>query len=226
VIRIVRFLLLNLLLSCGIAFAQDAEKTPSPSVALTPERAALKAELEAMLETDQKHRRLLSKAADEIERAKLWGDQTNIDKANQVRIEEIVKTYGWPGKKEFGQKAATAAFLVIQHSTPEMMRRYLPILQNAMENGDADKSSFALLDDRVRMIEGRPQRYGSQVQRDPSSGKMTFWQIEDEENVDRRRAEMGLGTLAENAKRFKGLEYVPFAERTDKAQPLKSNDVK
>lgn len=94
-----------------------------------------------------------------------------------------------------------------------------------MENGDADKQSFAMLDDRVRMHEGRPQRYGSQI-RGNRDTKMTFWQIEDEESVDKRRAEMGLEPLAEYAKRFKGLEYVPFAERTDKAQPLKSNDVK
>jgi hypothetical protein len=222
---IVRFMLLSLLLLGGIVFAQDAEKASLPSVALTPERAAVKAELEVMLETDQKHRRLLSKSADEQERAKLWGDQTGIDKANQARIDEIVKTYGWPGKKEFGQKAATAAFLVIQHSTPEMMRRYLPILQNAMENGDADKQSFAMLDDRVRTQEGRPQRYGSQI-RGNRDTKMTFWQIEDEENVDKRRAEMGLEPLAEYAKRFKGLEYIPFAERADNAQLLKSNEVK
>lgn len=222
---IVRFMLLSLLFSCGITCAQEAEKTSQPPVALTPERAALKAELETILETDQKNRQLLDKV-DEKDRAMLWAEQKVIDKANQTRIEEIVKTYGWPGKKELGQKAATAAFLVIQHSTPDMMKRYLPILQSAMENGEADKSSFALLDDRVRMIEGRPQRYGSQIQRDPNSGKMQFWQIEDEENVDKRRAEMGPGTLSENAKRFKGLEYVPFAARADKAQLLKSNDLK
>jgi hypothetical protein len=221
---VMRFVLLSLL-SCGIVFAQDVEKATLPSAALTPERAALKAELEAMLEADQRHRRLLSKAVDEQERAVLWGDQTSIDKANQARIDEIVKTHGWPGKKEFGQKAATAAFLVIQHSTPEMMKRYLPILQNAMENGEADKSSFAMLDDRVRTHEGRPQRYGSQI-RGNRDTKMTFWQIEDEENVDKRRAEMGLEPLAEYAKRFKGLEYVPVAERVGKAQPLKSNDAK
>jgi hypothetical protein len=221
-----RFMLLNLLLSCAIAFAQDAEKASLPSAALTPERAALKVELETIYETDQKHRLSLNKASDEKERAKLWAEQNAIDKANQARIDEILKTHGWPGKKEFGPKAALAAFLVVQHSTPEMMKRYLPVLQNAMENGDANKESVALLDDRVRMIEGRPQRYGSQVRRDPNTGKMTFWHIEDEESVDKRRAEMGLGPLAEYAKRFKGLEYVPFAERTDKAQPLKSHDVK
>jgi hypothetical protein len=221
---IVRFMLLSLLLSCGVLFAQDAEKASLPSVALTPERAALKVELETILETDQKNRQLLNKV-DEKERAKLWAQQNLIDKANQARIDEIVKTHGWPGKKEFGSRAALAAFLVIQHSTSEMMRRYLPILRNAMENGDVDKSSFALLDDRVRMIEGRPQRYGSQVQGSPNS-KMYFWQIEDEENVDKRRAEMGLEPLAEYAKRFKGLEYVPFVERVGKVQPLKSNDVK
>ena len=219
-----RFILLSFLFLCGIAVAQDAEKAPSASIVLTPERAALRAELEAILETDQKRRLLLNKA-DEKERAALWAEQNVIDKANQTRIDEIVKTHGWPGKKEFGSKAAVAAFVVVQHSTSEMMRRYLPILRKAMENGDADKSSFALLDDRIRMIEGRPQRFGSQVQGSPNSN-MYFWQIEDEENVDKRRAEMGLEPLAEYAKRFKGLEYVPFAARTDKAQLLKSNDLK
>jgi len=222
--RIGQFILLSLLLSCGVAFAQNADRAPSTSVTLAPERAALKAELETMLASDQQSRQLLNKAG-EKDRATLWAEQNVLDKANQTRIDEIVKTHGWPGKKEFGPKAAVAAFSVIQHSTSEMMRRYLPILRKAMENGDADKSSFALLDDRVRMIEGRPQRFGSQVQGSPNSN-MYFWQIEDEENVDKRRAEMGLEPLAEYAKRFKGLEYVPFAARADKAQLLKSNDLK
>lgn len=58
---------------CGIAVAQDAEKAASASIVLTPEGAGLKAELEVILETDQKNRQLLNKA-DEKERAALWAE--------------------------------------------------------------------------------------------------------------------------------------------------------
>ena len=39
-------------------------------------------------------------------------------------------------------------------------------------------------------------------------------------------SQTGLEPLAEYAKRFKRLEYVPFAARADKAQLPKSNDLK
>jgi len=186
------------------AFAQDIQTST-----VVRERASLKTELELMGENDQKHRTKIFKAADDKARAKLWEEQLPIDKVNQDRIDEIVKAHGWPGQKEFGAKASQAAFLVIQHAPVEMMKRYQPMLRVAMEKDDLRKESYAMFEDRVLMYEGRGQTYGSQLHTDNQTGKRAFWKIEDEVNVDKRRAQMGMGPLVEYAKFF-GIEYMPL----------------
>jgi hypothetical protein len=50
------------------------------------------------------------------------------------------------------------------------------------------------------MNENQPQIYGTQwVQQD---GKFLLYSVEDEEHLDRRRAEMGLSTIAEYKKQI------------------------
>jgi hypothetical protein len=173
------------------------------------ERAALRAELEAIHESDQLHRKLMGSVKTTEEMTALWGKQNLIDAANQARVEAIIKRYGWPGQTEFGRKATQAAFLVLQHAPLEIQKRHFLTLQQAMEYGELRKADFALLDDRIRIREGRPQLYGSQV----ANNRMSFHPIEDEANVDKRRAAMGLQPLAQYAKLFE-FEYVPVAERT------------
>lgn len=91
------------------------------------------------------------------------------------------------------------------------MKRYAPMVYEALQRGDLPKPEFARFDDRLRMRYGQPQRYGTQVDTD-EKGITTFWKIEDEANVDKRRAEYGYESLAEYAKRYK-VSYIPFADR-------------
>ncbi|MBL8510078.1 MAG: hypothetical protein JNM52_00405 [Betaproteobacteria bacterium] len=195
------------------AIAVDA----TTGVAASANREALRLELETMLDTDQKHRRAISAADDESERQRLWAEQLVIDKANQVRLDDMVKQAGWPKKSEWGFKASQAAFLIAQHAPLEVMKRYYPLLQAALAEGELLKGNFALFEDRIRMYEMRPQLYGSQLKRDPQTGKQFFWPIEDEANVDKRRAEMELEPLADYARRFKNVEYVPYAQRVEQS---------
>jgi len=62
--------------------------------------------------------------------------------------------------------------------------------------GEMRASSLALLEDRVRLREGKPQLYGSQVTRNPA-GQWEARDLEDPEKVDERRASVGLPPLAE-----------------------------
>lgn len=211
------------LLLCSCAVTQEAVKPTA--VAHTPSvtdadkastYAALKAELEKIGESDQSVRQGYKVGMDQKATFALWEKMQVVDGANQRRLDEIVKLHGWPEVKDVGAKAAFAAFMVVQHSPAEDMKRYFPMVQKAMERGDLSKNSFAMFDDRVRMYEKRPQRYGTQINGD-AKGIRTFWQIEDEVNVDKRRAEVGLDTLAEYAKRSK-VEYIPYAKRDAKAQ--------
>jgi hypothetical protein len=68
-------------------------------------------------------------------------------------------------------------------------------MQKAFNTGEARGQDLALLTDRVRLYEGKPQLYGTQVKN--VNGKFIFAPIEDEPNVDKRRALYGLPPLSE-----------------------------
>lgn len=173
--------------------------------------ATLKAELEGLADSDLKVRKGFKRGMDQNALRAFSEELKIVDTANQLRLDEIVKQHGWPEKKDVGAKAAYAAFIVVQHAPSEYMKRYAPMVYEAMERDDLPKPEFARFDDRLRMRYGQPQRYGTQVNTD-EKGISTFWQIEDEANVDKRRAEFGYEPLAEHAKRYK-VSYVPYAER-------------
>lgn len=194
--------------------AQEPVKAAAvaPAVPSNEAKAIIRADLDVMLATDQKHRQAMRITSTPDEKKALWAKQTPIDKANQVRVEEIIAQVGWPSQAEFGPNASRAVFLVLQHAPVEMMKRHYALVKRAVDAGELTRSSFALFEDRVRMYEGRPQLYGSQVQTNDKTGKRFFWTIEDETNVDKRRGEMGLPPIAQYAKLF-GIDYVPPGER-------------
>jgi hypothetical protein len=129
--------------------------------------------------------------------------QIEIDVANMKRLADIVDAFGWPGIR-FAGAASQTAFLVLQHADTASQRKYLPQLREAVMRHDALGSDLALLEDRVRVADGKPQLYGTQLALNP----LRFQPIEDEAHVDQRRRSIGLPPLAEYAKRF-GLDYTP-----------------
>ena len=82
------------------------------------------------------------------------------------------------------------------------------MLKEAVRRGEAESGNAALLKDRILMREGKKQIYGSQLHFNQVIKQLELWPIEDDENVDARRASVGLEPLAEYMKRF-GLEYKP-----------------
>ena len=185
----------------------------SISLAKAPTPKAMRVELEAMLDSDQRFRteiqsleRKLGPETPEIKA--LWDRQSRIDQANMKRLAKFISARGWPGKSLVGEKATTAAFLILQHADLPVQQRYLPLLRKAAANNELKPSRLALLEDRILVRTGQPQIYGSQLGRDPKTGLLAFSPIEDEANVDKRREAVGLEPLAEYAKGF-GLVYPP-----------------
>jgi tetratricopeptide (TPR) repeat protein len=165
-------------------------------------------ELQAIDESDQKYRMVMDSLGkkqgwDSKEMNELWYKQNEIDSLNLIKIKDIIKNYGYPGRSMVGHQSITA-WLVIQHSDLKTQEEYLPILQEAAEKGELSKSVFALLINRIRMRKGEKQLYGSQLQM--KDGKYVIYPIEDEPNVNKRRAEMGLGPLEDYVKQC-GIEY-------------------
>lgn len=163
-----------------------------------------------MRESDQKFRdaALSSITPTEAELA-LIKQQDAIDRANMARLEQIVHKYGWPGIKQVGELASSAAFLILQHAGLDEQRRYFPILKAAVAQHNARADQAAMLEDRILLREGRNQLYGTQLRSGPdTAGKLVLHPIEDERNVDARRAAVGLRPLAEYLKEF-GIDYTP-----------------
>lgn len=64
------------------------------------------------------------------------------------------------------------------------------------------KNSLALLIDRIEIREGRKQRYGSQIGTNPNNKTLYVLPLIDPDNVDKRRAEVGLGPISEYVKNW------------------------
>ncbi len=120
-----------------------------------------------------------------------------VHRAHAARLRSIIAEWGWPAEEMVGPDGAKAAWLIAQHSIgePEFMRRCRTLLDEAGAQGRVPRWHFALIDDRIRVFEGRPQRYGSQL-RGGSAG-LEPYPLEDSTNVEQLRQELGLPPLAE-----------------------------
>ena len=129
-----------------------------------------------------------------------------LDGENIKRVEEIIAKYGYPGKALVGTPENRAAWIVIQHSSPQVIQKYLPMLREAVKNGDLDRQSLAITEDRNLMYQGKKQIYSSQFFE--VNGKPAFWPIENSEKVNELRKEAGfVQTIEEYSKDLYGKDF-------------------
>ncbi|HEV2665857.1 MAG TPA: DUF6624 domain-containing protein [Blastocatellia bacterium] len=180
---------------------------------------AVRRELLKMGEEDQKHRQEMMDLMDRVagseseKMAKKWKQaverQNALDSRNRQRLDEIVKSYGWPKRSVFGEDASGVAFLIVQHAELDYQKKYLPLIKEAVAQKEARQSDLAMLEDRILTREGKKQTYGTQIRLNQTTQRMELYPIEDEENVDARRARVGLEPLAQYVKRAFGMDYAP-----------------
>jgi hypothetical protein len=111
------------------------------------------------------------------------------DSADSAALRAIIDRYGWPARSLVGADGASAAWLVAQHIyglQPEVLRR-----MQALPEGEVSPTDMAMLEDRVNVHQGKPQRFGTQLNRDNE-----FDPIADAAHLDARRAAVGLPPLS------------------------------
>jgi Family of unknown function (DUF6624) len=179
------------------------------SVASAQIDESLQTELLKMLDTDQAGRAKILAAGHEYgfdspEVDALSKTQGKVDERNVRRLKELIAAHGWPGESLVGPEGARAAFLILQHADHATQVEYLPLVKNAVESGDLGGQALALLQDRILIAEGRKQIYGTQLRRNKTTGALELYPIEDEANVDARRAELDMQPLAEYVRKVRG----------------------
>lgn len=162
----------------------------------------LVAKLDTIFRDDQQSRMKLKPTTEQ------YGENSNelkslkrriseLDSINVIKVARILDERGWLGADVIGQQGNTTLFLVIQHANLDVQLKYLPMMRDAVQKGNAQASGLALLEDRIALRQGKRQIYGSQIGKDPDTGANYVAPLEDPDNVDKRRAQVGLGPIAE-----------------------------
>jgi hypothetical protein len=150
--------------------------------------------LETVYQTDQDNRQGGSVA------------NADIDKKNQQIVVSTIEKCGFPSVEKHGYKSVETVFLVIQHAGKSLREKYFPQIKKSADQGDLQWSKVALMEDRMLMDKGEKQKFGSQVHKKNGSDKWALYPIEDPQNVNKRRAQVGLDPIEEYLKHF-GIDY-------------------
>jgi hypothetical protein len=168
--------------------------TPWPQPHYAPEILELQQQIAAMVELDQAVRLADKISHDAMEEA---------DRHHRVAVERIFARYGWPKRSIVGREAAHRFWLLVQHQPLELQRRILPEMEVAAQQGEASRSDYAYLYDRVRMGEGKPQRWGTQAK--CVNGLPVLSPVEDQPGLEERRRELHMPPIKEYLKGMKDL---------------------
>ena len=163
----------------------------------------LKEILESIFEHDQYDRLLWSRAVknnpgDKERNEQLARRALTTDSLNLVLVGEILSQYGFPKKERVGDFGNQAVWLVFQHANLEYQKKFLPQLEAAVSHGDIAPMYLALLRDRIDVREGKPQRYGTQI-----NDKGNLAPLLDASRVNQWRQEVGLPPLEQFERRSK-----------------------
>lgn len=130
------------------------------------------------------------------------------------RLAAIVRDGGWPGLTSVASDGADAAWIVAQHgdAANEVRRALLDALASAVETGDADPRHYASLADRIAVVDGEPQRFGTSLVLGDDGGARIAGPVTDREGLDAARRELGLPTIDEEVAELRDGDLIPYGE--------------
>ena len=155
--------------------------------------------LKRIHDTDQSIRILLSDALRHKDDKKdlipiIRQKMSRIDTENADLVTGIIDQYGWLGKDDIGEDGNETLFLCIQHCQDSIIQnKYLPILKEAVDAGNAEPWHYAFLTDRVLMNQCKAQVYGTQTI--TTNGRTLLVPLQNVREVDVLRKGIGLGSL-------------------------------
>jgi len=116
---------------------------------------------------------------------------------NERKIREILDNDGWPDVAIIGESGNRTICNVIQHAENEVRILYLPMMKEAVKDGNLNPQLLVRAEDRIATERGDLQIYGGQMKYYPETKSFNVWPVYDPINIDKRRAEIGLGPIAE-----------------------------
>lgn len=135
---------------------------------------------------------------DEVLSVSESGAVTGPDRERWERIEQTVLRAlfedGWPDSEDgCGLKGVVVTLAATSSPNAGFQERVLPFFQLAAENGpNNDKTTYALVTDRLRVNSEEPQVYGTITDCSDSGEAFVIGGVEDLDEIDALRSQMGL----------------------------------
>lgn len=128
----------------------------------------------------------------------LENDKKRIFEKNCNICVDILDRYGYPNYDIVSEDTSNNYWLLIQHcdKNVKFQKKALKQLEKFSKIGKASLTNMAYLKDRVNKNLNKPQIYGTQVYRN-EDGIYEAYPIQNIENVDERRKNVGLEPLQE-----------------------------
>ena len=126
-----------------------------------------------------------------------------IDQTTTEAMRALLASGAWPTLSEHGPQACLNAWLLVQHADRDVafQKEVLAVMRPLVAAEAYPARHLAYLEDRVAVNEDRPQTYGTQG-RCGDDARWTPKAVVAPEALDARRAEVGLGPMADYQDRF------------------------
>ncbi|WP_298248384.1 DUF6624 domain-containing protein [uncultured Christiangramia sp.] len=187
----------------------------------------LKIKLDSIEEKDQELRKLFYPISNEEKKSILtkfgytweefkeegWEIVSKQDTINIHEVSNIIKQNGYPGNSLVGKPTNTVAWSVIQHSNK--IEEYFPLIKKAGLEKEIPMTLVAMMEDRMLMYKGLPQKYGTQASgheiKDPKTNETVWesfiWPIESPSAVNELRKEIGFKQSIEESAKDMDIDY-------------------
>ena len=119
---------------------------------------------------------------------------------NEEIITSLLDRQGWPSLAVIGEQGNRTICNVLQHSSPEVRVKYLPIMKQAVLDKQLSPQLLVRAEDRIATDRGELQIYGGQMKWYPETQSFNVWPVYDPVNINKRRAAIGLGTIEDHLK--------------------------
>jgi Family of unknown function (DUF6624) len=137
---------------------------------------------------------------------------------NTSFLKSLIREVGWLDVKRFGYPASQAAAVLAEHSRDiELLAAVLPTVERDARTGLMDYEIYALLFDRLQLLLGKRQRYGTHFGWD-ASGRPFILPVEDSAHVDELRRALGMDPVSTYLSVF-GEKEVRFSQACSPTAP-------
>ena len=198
-----QILLLSIILFTAFNIHAQTENVKLPQVAK---------QIDLMIEHDQsvakRHIDFMNQnvKSDSPEMKNLMDEWKNVGDADKILLKTLFKENGFLGFNEVGEQSSHNFLQMVQRmdADPTFQQEVLVVMRKQIEKINASPIEFAYLTDRVNLNQGKPQVYGTQLKINEEGTSYEPKTVIDPKNLNKRRAEIGLGTIEEAVSTMNG----------------------